>query len=388
MNEVPHQWWPESSDLPEEFPSGARVRSVTCSPAITHNIYLEQPYNSPDGKRFALFRTLQGDPREPGDLLVYDIEKFKLARLERGVFGMGAGFAAMATSAWSGQVYVVKPGEKSSVLLRFNLETLEREELFDWTGMGAYGLQTVSPCGTWGLLNSRLDKSSFGVFRLDLKTGQRELIHESAHICNPHLQIRLVTGNRILIQENRGCIVDDGNNTIRGCDERGVGLYSIDQRGNDRRDFPVGPPFTPATTGHECWIGDTDRVLVTLTECIDDGTRRGNVVEVSHEEAKPRVVFDSPYVWNHVSASRCGNYLVADTYDEPGVPVLIAHIASGKSDVLCPSLAAGGGAQFCHAHPYLTADNKWVVFNTNRIGISQSAIASVPDEFLRGLSDQ
>jgi len=253
--------------------------------------------------------------------------------------------------------------------------------VFTVSGDNRFGLASA-PSGT----RASDGRINFGIYRVDLQNGANELLYESPEIANPHLQFRLGSGDRIMVQENRGCVVDESGNLTNSCDERGAGLFSIASDGSDRRDFPVAMPFTPGTTGHECWIGDSERVLVTLAAPYDDGVRCGNVLEVSHEAEKPRVVFDSPHIWNHISASRCGGYFVTDCYQLPDVPIMVGSIATGKTKVLCESKTSGGGAQYSHAHPYMTSDNRYVVFNSDRTGLPQVYIASIPDGFLESLN--
>jgi len=382
MNQVmPLHWWPESCDIEDEATTGEPLRRVSAAPAITDNIYHEQPRNSADGNRLALSRTFDGSRRAPCDLLVYDIDRYRLAYLERASSDGKRGVLAIATSSWSGQLIVLRQDGSRRIVVRFDLNTLESEEIFDWGDLPGGGFHSISPDGRWGLASGRIEKRTFGVYRVDLENAQCELIHENEHLCNPHLQFCLRDGGRILVQENRGCRLDENDNVILPFDERGVGLYTIGLDGGDRRDFPVGPPLSANTTGHECWIGDTDRALVTLAATYDDGERCGNVLEVSHDWEKPRVVFDSPLIWNHVVASRCGRYFIADSYTDRKVPILIGNIQNGKTKILCDSLTSGGGAQYMHAHPYLTSDNRWVVFNSDRTGLPQVYLAKVTDEF-------
>ena len=384
-------WWPESCNTSDRIESGAQVRQLTSAPAITYNLYCEQPYCSADGNRLALFRTRDADPLEPGELLVYDIERYKVTRPAKQVSGIGSGIMAIANAAWSGVLYACCGSGKEKRLVRFDINTLEQEELFSWDAIPGQGLLTVSYDNHFGLASARTETTStdgrpeFGIYRVNLQTGENELIYKNADIVNPHLQFRLHSANRIMVQENRGCLVDEYVNLLRATDERGAGLFSIASDGTDRRDFPVAPPYTATTTGHECWIGDSDRVLVTVAAPYDDGIRCGNVLEVSHEQHKPRVVFGSPYMWNHISASRCGRFFVTDCYQLPNVPILIGSIATGKTRVLCESKTSGGGAQYSHAHPYITSDNRYVVFNSDRSGVPQVYIASIPDGFLESL---
>jgi len=86
-----------------------------------------------------------------------------------------------------------------------------------------------------------------------------------------------------------------------------------------------------------------------------------------------------------IVASRCGKYFVADCYDTPETPLLVGNIDTGKTAVLCHARAEGGGAQHTHAHPYFTSNNQWVVFNSDRTGITQIYLARVPDGFLQSL---
>jgi hypothetical protein len=384
-NPNPLRWWRESIELREENPSGAIVRQLTSAPAITHDLYHEQPPCSADGNRLALFRTAFGDPAAPGDLMVYDIEGKRITCLARDVYGIGSGIHALATSAWSGHIYALQQHGNHRVLLHLDLNEMTCEELFDWADFPGDGPATISPDRRWALAAGRLDLDNFGVFRIDLQSGRGDWIHVSPHLVNPHLQYRLHGETRILVQENRGCRADEAGNILCLYDERGVGLYSIDCDGNDRRDFPVGPPWTPGTTGHECWIGDSDRVLVTLVAPYDDGERCGNIVEARAGWEKPRVVFDSPRIWNHIAASRCGKYFVADTHEEENIPIIIGSIATGKTRVLCAAQTSAGYPQYTHSHPYLTSDNRFVVFNSDRTGLAQVYCASVPDGFLASL---
>lgn len=242
-------------------------------------------------------------------------------------------------------------GEKDKRLVRFDLNILESEELFAWGDCPAPGLASVSGDQRFGLSSARLKDGNFGIFRINLQNGKWELLYQSPDICNPHLQFRLRTGSKILVQENRGASFDSEGSMIRPCNERGVGLFFIDAASLERKDFPVGPPLTPSTTGHECWIADTDHVLVTLHQPHSDGQKRGNVMEVTPEWPKARIVFESSNVWNHVSASKCGCYFVTDCYGLPGKPILIGSIRTGKTRILCEPTTTGGGAQYTHLHP-------------------------------------
>jgi hypothetical protein len=381
------RYWPESHEFTEECDGQTiQLRQVTSAPLITHDIYCEQPYCTPDGNRFLMLRTGDPDPTAPGKLLLYDIEKYRVMLLEDEVTSRGS--HGLANAPWSGICFSFKYLENETRLVRWNLNTLEREEVPVSDEGPRVMLQSVSADHSFGVGSCYIGNGNFGIFRVDLSSGEKTLIHENPFVCNAHLQLRLNTAARVSIQENRGCEVDEIGRVTRSCDERGAGLYSIrTDDGGDRRDFPVAPPITPSTSGHETWIGDSDHVLVGLQEPYSDGEKSGTIVEAATEWEKPRVVFDSPYKWTHVSVSRCGRYFVTDCYAQPGVPLLLGSIKSGQTRVLCHARTTGGGAQYSHAHPYLTADNRHVVFNSDRTGVPQVYIARVPDGFLEELGE-
>jgi hypothetical protein len=379
MTKPKRHWWYESCDLGPLGGAGGNVRMLTSAPAITTDIYCEQPYCSADGNRLALLRYYRLGPDASAELLVYDIATYRIALLERDVY-------AVANAAWSGVLFITIGKGSDARLVRHDLNTLEREELFRWGDIPCQGISSVSGDNRYGIGSARTVNGKFGVFRVDLRSGEWKLIHESPDICNPHLQFRLHTGSRVLIQENRGATFDAEGNMTRVCDPaRGVGLYSIAAAGSDRRDFPVGPPHTARTTGHECWIENTDRVLVTIGDFHDDGTNRGTLLECSHDRPKPRVVSAAGHRWNHISASKCGRYFVTDTYELRSTPVIVGTIRTGKWCVLCEGHTTGGGGQYTHLHPYMTSDNQWVVFVSDRTGLAQVYVAEMPGEVLRSL---
>ncbi|MEO6906758.1 MAG: hypothetical protein ABI210_02605 [Abditibacteriaceae bacterium] len=379
------RYWPESHEFTEECGGETiHLRQVTSAPFITHDIYCEQPYCTPDGNRFLMLRTSDPDPTAPGKLLMYDIAKYQVMLLEDEVTSRGS--HGLANAPWSGICFTLKYLEKETRLVRWNLNTLEREEMPVRDEGPRVMLQSVSADHSFGVGSCYLGNGNFGIFRVDLQTGEKTLIYESPYVCNAHLQLRNRNCTRVSVQENRGCEVDETGRETLDCDERGAGLFSIRSNdGGDRRDFPVAPPFTPSTSGHETWIGDSDRVLVGLQSSYDDGEKCGTIVEASTDWDKPCVVFDSPYKWTHVSVSRCGKYFITDCYEQPGVPLLLGSIVTGQTRVLCHARTTGGGAQYSHAHPYLTSDNCHVVFNSDRTGVPQVYLARVPDGFLAAL---
>ena len=53
------------------------------------------------------------------------------------------------------------------------------------------------------------------------------------------------------------------------------------------------------------------------------------------------------------------------------MPIYVGDFASGKCRRAVFSRTVMGKEQWSHAHPYLTADNKWLIFTSTRDGHPQ-----------------
>ncbi len=240
------------------------------------------------------------------------------------------------------------------------------------------------------------------IVRLDLQKGKQDVIFEHPEICNPHLQFNPVTGRQILVQNNRGVRMNkDGTVDYRHTEE-GTTLFVIDADGGNQRYLPVGSPVTAGATGHECFVADTGRVLFSVTWNLRDWTHderfpTGNILTAAPGDEKP-TVFEAPeHRFNHVCASRCGEYFVADSHtggalfengEIKAASLVVGNLRTGKYRTLVEdTMTSGGGNQCNHTHPYLTADNRHVIFNADPYyGPAQVFAALIPHGFLESLS--
>jgi hypothetical protein len=292
----------------------------------------------------------------------------------------------IATCKYSGVIYYVVSHKGGEEIIRLSLETLEKETVFDLEGVPPLRIQSVSPDHRYcvGIYIPRPKQCQ--VVRLDFKEGDWQVIHENEDIINPHLQFEPSRGEDILVQHNRGGLVDEDGNIVRLVGEEGATLYVIDRDGGNYRPLPVGKPYTNPVTGHECWIGDTGEILLTIASSTEEALREGNLLAARPGAERARTVAKG-YRFVHISASKDGAFFVGDARNVPGIPIVIGSIETGRCTVLCISGASGGTPQYSHAHPYLTGDNRWVVFNSDRTGVPQVYVASVSEELLASLTD-
>ena len=398
---MPIRWAQESSDRRDDPVSGARIIQLTSACAISNNIYGEQPYTSPDGKRIILARCQDFCWDEEGSLLVHELDRLRITMVVRRAKGVRGVFNA----AWSGLVYYWTPERK---LMQLSLMTLEQKEVYVEEDPAApLPGSSVSPdqrhvIGMTPRLKGR-GAPVFQIIRLDLQTKQRAVIFEHPEICNPHLQFNPVHGRQILVQYNCGVrLKKDGS--LDTYQTAGCKLFAIDADGKHQRYVPAGPPITHGITGHECFVADTGRVLFSAGWVHHSAYdwrhnpkhRGGNLFTARPGDRQP-TLFEAPqHRFNHVCASRCGRYFVADSHTGTGmfengrfkpVSLVVGNLETGKFRTLVEdSEGTGGGNQCTHSHPYLTADNRYVIYNADPGGIPQVYAAKLAPGFLESLA--
>lgn len=394
---MPIQWAQESCDRRDDPISGARIIQLTSSSLISNNIYCEQPYTSPDGKRVAIARTRDFCFDDRMSLLVHELPTLRIAMIERDIP------RALFNPAWSGSLFY---WNNERQIVRLSMTTLDKKVVYTEKDPSAELIgSSVSPDERYvigAIFRTKGPGSpTVSIVRIDLQKCVRETIFEHPEITNPHLQFNPITGKDILVQHNRGTSVNADGSVNRTVNALGTTLFVIDADGKNKRDLPVGAPHTAGATGHECFVADTGRVLFSVGWNHADWSHdsrfpTGNIFTAAPGDAKPTVFHAPEHRFNHVCASRCGKYFVADSHDAGALfkngeikccAIVIGNLKSGKYRTLVEdTLASGGGNQCTHVHPYFTADNKHVIFNADPYySPAQVFAARVPDGFYESL---
>lgn len=371
----PRRWVREAIYRGEDPLSGAKVTQITSSPAISFNIYGEQLYCSADGTRLAFYRSATSNIRDGEmELFVADLNRDGVARL-----GDAAGWLAGGNGRQDALFYLRRGSEGGLFITRLNFSTLAQDDVFEFGECPApefRGLLAVSPDARYCMILRRLGDRRYGIERIDLKRGTWELIHEKDDIFNGHLQYN-PAGGELMVQHNRGGLLDADFNSVRSTGPEGATLYVIDEDGKNERPLPLGEPHTTPVTGHESWIGETGRVLVTA--------RGGKIYTAAPGDAKATLIATgSGFI--HITASPDGRFYVVDSIGTGRL--FLGSIATRKVLPLCDSGASGGSPQYTHSHPYITPGNRRVVFNSDRTGIAQVYVARIPEEMLAKLEEE
>ncbi len=343
--------------------SGAEIYPLTDDPRPTDAIYGEQPYANRQGNRIAI-RHYAANGRD-GGLSILDLSDGSL----HAVVTKEPRFPAF--HAWGDYLYYQEMTGDRLMLRRCHYQTLAKEDVIELPQQeGRFSYGTVSPDLRYYAASVHPDNGGSKVLVIDLKTGERRILAQRTEYHFKHEQFSRDVRNRVLIQANK----------LPDVKEVHLGALEVDREGI--RWFPADRPHTPRPTGHEAWIGDTDRILFSTAT---DKDSRGNVWTAGLEDSSPRLAGATPVRFGHVSVSRCGAFWIGDATGEKDIPIHIGSLASGKHRRAVFSRTKHDRKQWSHTHPYLTADNRWLIFNSTRSGVAQVYGARIPERFLTGL---
>ena len=365
-------WTDESIDRGPDPLMLAPVRQLTHSSLLSWGIYCEQIYASADGRRIAFLRR---DPATPRDLEIWiaDLETYRIARVGP------ASHSLAGSTPLMDQVYYVRPHGGGHVLVRLDLGTLEADDVFPFGDCPLPGAPAVSSDERWFASQHLLHDNVYGLYRVDLRTSRWEYFHEERDLCNTHLQFEPSQGRDLLVQQNRGHVPATPTQPGRSSGDQGAALYVVDIDGRNRRDLPLGPPHTGFVDGHQCWIGRTGRVLAAVQNPLEVG---GQCVVTPGEAAATTIL--PGFCFIHVCASADGRLIVADhgwhRY------VYLGSIETGKVVHFCECPCTRGGGHETWEEPYITPDNRHVVFNSERTGHAELYAATVPEHVMAYLN--
>ncbi len=359
--------------------SGARIVQLTSAPAIHSNIYGEVPYVDPSS-RWVIY-TRRAASHGPSEVWRADLERLWLTPVCDGA----SGISGMAVSPDQRYFYCARDldGDQFEIV-RTEIATLEQARVAFDGPPRPRSLGSVAPGSRTYISSYTFAAHHYGIVRYDLQEGTREVIHEGRDICNAHPQIEPGRGEDYLIQHNRGCEFDEEGRCLRLTGEQGATLYLINKDGGDYRELPVGKPHTWRIQGHQCWIGTTGEILLTVSAPDpEEVVEKGNLMALRPGDDQARIVARG-HVYCHPNASRDGRFFVSDTRGD-GVPIVVGSIKTGKNRVLCRSGASLSTPQYTHPHPYFSPDCRWVIFNSDRTGIPHVFAARVPEGLLEEL---
>lgn len=343
-------------DVDEE--SGAEVYVLGADPRPADNIYGEQPYGDASGERIAI-RYYSTDA-QPGGINILDLEDGANHEILSGK----PPFPAF--HSWGEWLYYAETVDGKKMLRRCNYQTLAVENVAPLPEeRGGYSYGTVSADHRYYAVAVRPPEGGPSqVHLLDIEANTWSVLLDKPGYHAKHEQFSRDGRNRVLIQLNQQP------------DVKVVLLSELEIGGGETR-FPADQPYTLRPTGHEAWIGTTSEILFSTAM---DKKVNGNLWRGKVGDASPTLVYEGKR-FNHVSVSKDGQYWIGDT-SEDGIPIYIGNFETGEARRACFSRTEYDGKQWSHAHPYLTVDNKWLIFGARRDGHPQVHGAKLKDGWL------
>ena len=355
--------------------SGAEIHQLTTGPLPADDIYGEQPYSPPDSSCVTVC-DFNADGKIAGLRLLGLPDGAVRATLPTAV-------RFPAFHAWGEYLYYQELVGPRLLLRRCRYATGQVEDVLalpEQGGKFSYG--TVSPDHRWYAVSVHYPDKTSEVRLYDVTRGGERVLVRSTGQLYKHEQFSRDGQNRVLIQANAAdvSVVNLGWMAVDG---EGVDWFAVDAPplvpiGR----WPGGARHTPRCTGHETWVGPTASVFCSTG---GDKARGTNIWTVAVGAQAPTAVPSAGRGFGHVSVSACGRYWLGDAIGEPDIPIYVGSFASGSCARLLASRTKHDGKQWTHTHPYLTADNRWLVFNSSRSGSPQVHVATVPPAFLAAL---
>lgn len=369
----------------ERTADGVEILQVTDGPELVDNIYCEASYCTPDSRWFVYRRIVNPRVTDWKDLRVeYVAVEFETGR--RRSLGVGGCFPGISGA---GGLFFAGPEKRLERILRVDIASGQSETCVVLKeDLTSHGICTVSADERWMALGTRKSfvPQIFGVTRIDLRNGDAELLFVSPSICNSHTQFD-PGSHDILVQDNRGARFRPDGSWEIFLGPEGCTLFALNADDGCIHPLRIGPPFTPTATGHEQWIGRTGDVLLSIGAAWSDGARTGTILAARPGLVPARVVTGGAR-FSHIHAATDGKHFCTDAYEgEPArVNCYIGSLAAGRT--LCVTSEAWTGApkdaprieHLIHAHPYLSPDNRWMIFNSWRTGRPQVYAARLPAE--------
>jgi hypothetical protein len=281
--------------------------------------------------------------------------------------------AAMGPTADGAYLWALRPHtENECELLRYNVDTLEEKSLRLPFGARSFPYLAevnrhpdyfLAAAGQWYLANIITGEQGF-----------LEYDHPALYGFVP-----------FFIDASRSPERTDGREHIRQwnrTDKEPPYGYLLTLTGEPVPAFPLGPGYT-ARPHHYAWIGSTRGFMQNVSDLpIVRMLRTGSLVMAWPGDLRPRFAEPSAY-FIHISTSVDGKYYVTDEREQRRV--FVGSILTGRNRPLVhTNTTFHWKGQFGHPHASLTADNKWLVFNSDRAGAGVYA-ALVPDGFLEEL---
>jgi len=323
-----------------DFVTGAEIMQLTSAPLFSVNLYFEHNSFLGDDRSLLLLSQRYPGRGVPWDLFRIDEDGRNLTQLTDEKHPLGH-----PIPAWEGRLIY---GFRKNVLISLDPDTFEETEIACCDEATGFGACTLSGDGRYFFAVCTLKDGTSAIARLD--TDGKEVVT----MCHG------LPYNHIVANPGRPEFTFSG----KGTPEHHQGVRVCDDDGTNVRFFSF------QRFAHCAWLGRTGRMQGTLLP------PEHAVTSIASDETEPTVIArGGPYFW-HSAATADAKWIVADT-NWPDQGVQLIHVESGRYGCLCKTLGSNG--DWTHPHPSFNRKGTKVVFASDRTGLPQVYLVTVPD---------
>jgi len=319
--------------------TGAVMVRLTAAPLFSTNLYFEHQSFLSDDKALLFLSQRYPGRGVPWDVFRVDEDGRNLTQLTDEDHPLGH-----PIPAWNRRLVY---GVKRNILISLDPDTFEETEIACCDEATGFGACTLSGDGTYFFAVATLKDGTRAVARLRTDGA------EAVTICHG------MPYNHIVANPAKPEFTFSG----QSAPEIRQGMYVSDFDGDRVRPFPF------QQFAHCAWLGRTGRMQGTL---LPPGHA---VMTITSDDTEPKLTASGPYFW-HSAASSDAKWIVADT-NWPDVGLQLIHVESGRYG--CPCKTLGSNGDWTHPHPSFNRKGTKVVFTSDRTGLPQVYLVTIPD---------
>ncbi len=328
--------------------TGASVMQITNASVHSRGFYFEYPsFNTANDTMF-FYTERYGGRGSPWDLYSGDATGGRIVQLSDEDFPLSNAYPVPDDAR---AIY----GLRGNAIIRLNIDTMAEEEVGRCEEVESLSGLAISGDGSFLFSIGQLSTSTVESGKLDtlivrMRSDGSETVTFGRNYARGHLTC------------NHAGTILHFRHAKEGPDQLGI----CDSNGDGYR--PIG--FQ--RFAHRCWLGTTDRLQGPL---LPPGH---GIVIADLDQEEPDLLCAGPYFW-HSAASHDAQWIVSDT-NWPNEGIMLVHVESGRFAPLTRPDGMPGSGQHTHPHPSFDRTGSRVVYTSNRGGLSQVYVATIPDE--------
>ena len=326
--------------------TGAFILQLTAAQTFSTNYYFEHNSFLCDDRTLVFNSQRYPGRGAPLDMFRVDEDGRNLTQLTDEKHPLGY----FSFPAWKSRLIY---GTRENRLICLNPDTFEEDEILCFEEGTGFGACTITSD----------DRYFIGI--TTLKDGTRVIVRMSTDGSEAVTMCHGLPVNHVVANPARPEF------TFNGEGQGHRGAFVCDVETGEARPFPFDQ------FAHCAWMGRKGPMQGTL---LPPG--HGISMIASDEEEAALIVTGGPYFW-HSASTLDGEWIVADT-NWPDVGIQLINVATRRYGCLCKSL--GSNADWVHPHPAFNREGTKVVFASDRTGIPQVYLVTIPDHLRNEIS--